>query len=272
LDKEPDNNKGDPAEVAAPTISPGNKQQNSNVDPHKTRHTWVEKSAVAIAILAFLAAAGQGWVARDTEIKTLRPWLVAKSLSNYRYTMPRPNFNFAADASVKNYGQNEASDIFMTAFITASYAGVLDKALGRVCTGEDNVRYNNGFSLAPTETTEQALGIQGGNEIDDKTFELGNYFVLGCIRYTDQFGRTYKSKFVSGPPRTRLAAVLTMSLLCHSQLVISSTRLSSPKNPSPMSYRPLFGRRAAANLMSKDEARKIAAGITKLPELLHRAK
>jgi hypothetical protein len=28
------------------------------------------------------------------------------------------------------------------------------------------------------------------------------------------------------------------------------------------------GRRAAANLMTKDETRKIAAGITKLPELM----
>ena len=32
------------------------------------------------------------------------------------------------------------------------------------------------------------------------------------------------------------------------------------------------GRRAAANLMTKEEARKIATGIAKLPELLKRAR
>ena len=43
--------------------------------PAETRHTWLEKSAVAIAVLAFLAAAGQGWIARDTEQRGLRAYV-----------------------------------------------------------------------------------------------------------------------------------------------------------------------------------------------------
>jgi hypothetical protein len=35
-------------------------------------------------------------------------------------------------------------------------------------------------------------------------------------------------------------------------------------------FEPQTGRRAAANLMTKDEAKKIAAGIAKLPDLLLR--
>ena len=44
-------------------------------------------------------------------------------------------------------------------------------------------------------------------------------------------------------------------------------------NNFPVAYvyfEPQTGRRAAANLMTKDEARKIAACIVKLPELLRR--
>jgi hypothetical protein len=45
----------------------------------KTKHTWLEKSAVAIAILAFLAAAWQGYVANDTEKRTLRAYILFES-------------------------------------------------------------------------------------------------------------------------------------------------------------------------------------------------
>jgi hypothetical protein len=45
---------------------------NKNCHPQKTHHTWLEKSAIAIAVLAFLAASWQGWVARDAEKLHLR--------------------------------------------------------------------------------------------------------------------------------------------------------------------------------------------------------
>jgi hypothetical protein len=47
-----------------------------------------------------------------------------------------------------------------------------------------------------------------------------------------------------------------------------------PREETPVAAYVYFetepGRRAAANLMTKDEARKIAAGIAKLPELARR--
>jgi hypothetical protein len=46
----------------------------------RAKHTWLEMSSVAIAALAFCVAIGQSWVARDTEIQTLRAYVVPKSI------------------------------------------------------------------------------------------------------------------------------------------------------------------------------------------------
>ena len=51
---------------------------------------------------------------------------------------------------------------------------------------------------------------------------------------------------------------------------ISTSSATPTTSPSPTYFELEPGRRAAANLTTEDEARKIAAGIAKLPELLMR--
>jgi hypothetical protein len=83
LDNAPTNNEEKHADVTAQTIIPRNEEPafaHKPNQPHKTHHTWLERSAVAIAVLAFLAAAGQGWVARDTEERGLRAYVAVKSI------------------------------------------------------------------------------------------------------------------------------------------------------------------------------------------------
>ncbi|MGA3259249.1 MAG: hypothetical protein ABSE35_10240 [Bryobacteraceae bacterium] len=47
-------------------------EQNS---PQKAKHTWLEIAAVVIAVLAFLAAAWQGYISNDTEKRQLRAYV-----------------------------------------------------------------------------------------------------------------------------------------------------------------------------------------------------
>ena len=65
--------------------------------------------------------------------------------------------------------------------------------------------------------------------------------------------------------RRRFPAPWTVEEYCGISYIVGDA------NNFPMAYvyfESEPGRRAAAHLMSKDEARKIAAGIAKLPELL----
>jgi hypothetical protein len=55
----------------------------------KTKHTWLEKAALGIAVLAFLAAAGQYWTASDTEKRSLRAYVSVNSIMPQLKTDPK---------------------------------------------------------------------------------------------------------------------------------------------------------------------------------------
>jgi hypothetical protein len=67
--------------------------------------------------------------------------------------------------------------------------------------------------------------------------------------------------------RAPLPCTMDRRRISRNLILIAATPATSP---SLTFISKMTGRRAAANLMSKDEARKIAAGIAKLPELLKR--
>jgi hypothetical protein len=73
----------------------------------KTKHTWLERSTVAIAVLAFLAAAGQAWIARDTEKRSQRAYVLAEKAEAIVDT----NNEILSRVDIKNSGLTPASDL-----------------------------------------------------------------------------------------------------------------------------------------------------------------
>jgi hypothetical protein len=111
LTEVPQNNHDD-AE-SGPSIGSNNQKINSEgeccrakTENQKTKRTWLEKTAVAIAILAFFAAAGQFWTASDTEKRSLRAYVSVNSIMPQLKTAP-----IGINVFVQNGGQTPAYNV-----------------------------------------------------------------------------------------------------------------------------------------------------------------
>jgi hypothetical protein len=87
---------------------PKTPKQNRSADQGK-EHSWLEKFAVAVAILAFLAAGWQGYIARDTERRSLRAYLSVSP--DYIYSFPADKAPVRIRATIRNHGQTPANDM-----------------------------------------------------------------------------------------------------------------------------------------------------------------
>lgn len=98
-----------------PRIGSNNRNINSQGDccrakkaNQKTKHTWLEKTAVAIAVLAFCAAAGQYLRASDTEKRSLRAYVSVNSIMPQLKTAP-----IGLNVFVQNGGQTPAYNVYV---------------------------------------------------------------------------------------------------------------------------------------------------------------
>lgn len=214
--RSPTQRKEDGGERATPEAAPPSSevhapQSKQNKSRQQDKH-WLDYAVAAFALIAALGGVAaavftgiQAWVARDTEISQLRPWLIVKSGSNFRTDA---NGGFDIDVSMKNYGQTIANNVLMTGFMVPTYAGWLQKGLARRCKDVDNVRYNNGFQVAPADETWEMVNLYNqpvislGDDntvVDDDTLQRGQYFIFGCITYSDRFKIPYKTRFCFRP-------------------------------------------------------------------------
>jgi hypothetical protein len=211
----PDNDQNEAANVAAGAVGSADEQPalaHKTEQPHKTQHTWLEKSAVAIAVLAFLAAAGQGWIARDTEQRSLRAYIFLPP-DNEIDVVAWPSTTSASEiqVNVKNMGQGPAYDAIGRAWMgfdvwpppkNFNYGGPPDP------NGDSSVIIPPGGIVHYHTGTARALTIDEMTELQAGTKTI---YVYGNITYNDAFGHSRHTNFclgsASGVHRTYKTAI-----------------------------------------------------------------
>jgi hypothetical protein len=194
----PKNDQNEAANIAAGAVVPANQQPASahkTDQPHKTQHTWLEKSAVAIAVLAFLAAAGQGWIARDTEKRSLRANVVVTGAHFARDEAGQlkrglPGSNNSRELLIYYDVSNEG--------VTPAYELVKLVDVQFPFTGKVDFRYTDGTAAyLPKQHTFGPVRTRGFTDEEVKTIEDGTvpFVFAGRITYSDIFGNKWPTNF-----------------------------------------------------------------------------
>lgn len=180
---------------------------------HKTKHTWLEKSAVAIAILAFLAAAGQGWVARDTEKRYLRAYVNIVTDGQLNLDGNPVEIQWY----MKNYGLTPAYHAHSVGElrILSPKMGAKSGPRPEQLTGIGP--HSTSMPLPPNEKIPITLNLNDGrpptfSDQEKTMINAGDCFVyaFGVIYYDDIFGTPHTTEFrleYGGANPTRLRAM-----------------------------------------------------------------
>jgi hypothetical protein len=205
---------GPTAQVSRDTVAPGAKRhfpgpETKCHDPHHSQKDWLDN---ATSICAFVAAIGgivagiaggyQGWVARDTERRSLRAYVLVEDMKNQRLQISIGQ-KVRWDIEYVNYGQsmtlNEATDAHvwlgknavqqMSAFFSKP-ALPQPKGMARFIT-PPNVAGTHGFHYI-TLFSENVIDPEGFSFIKEND---AGVVMAGRVWYTDIFGVQHWTDF-----------------------------------------------------------------------------
>lgn len=159
------------------------------------KHTWLEKFAVTFAALAFLAAGYQGWVARDTEKRSLRAYVGGTGEIKFKEeTLFSPT---QISLSIQNYGETPATDvkIFGNWYDTAPGKELPDDfafSETHECPEGEGVAVLYPKTPIPAQmpSCEKAVADRA-----KRVFMSGTLYLYGHIEYRDVFSERHVSTF-----------------------------------------------------------------------------
>jgi hypothetical protein len=162
-------------------------------------------------------------IANETLRRSQRPWVNAESFTPTSVTLPPAGkFHVYGDLVMKNTGTSVATDGWVQMVATPNTGEFLVKNWDQPCKIVDQAMSGSraaaakglgdtwpiGFVLAPNQQTRMRMGSGDANDMieekirkamlfatPDQDPKSGQFYLLGCARYKDQFGTPHTTRF-----------------------------------------------------------------------------
>jgi hypothetical protein len=184
--------------------------------------TWLP---IIISALVLIAIAVQAYIykkqweamrdaldeARMSRESGNRPWVNAESVELMKpiELPPSSRFSIFLNVTVKNTGTSVASDGIAFFHAMPNSTEILSREWNKPCETVDTQRdaikassqYNPwmvGFVLVPGQSTKLPIGASSDNISPDQA-RAGDFYVLGCMTYKDQFNTMHRTRFCFRP-------------------------------------------------------------------------
>lgn len=147
----------------------------------------------------------------DTLRMGYRPWVNAETANLMQPIVfpPKERFFLKVNFVLKNTGTSIATDGLALTEVEPDYTATMTKDFRKACDDTQRMKaairqgtpWATGFVLAPGNTLPLPVGM-GSDIISNEQVSKGQFYVLGCVLYWDQFKIRHHTKFCflpSGP-------------------------------------------------------------------------